>query len=136
MVTLMSPISGGMELRTGSSRLSSGRTTAVPMPRRETSPPQLRSASSPSMTGSCKACPTDEGTASTSMRGSCPEMSSSGKACGKSRRLSCMKTEDLFCGSLIQPSDQSQQNDASPASRILRMTRRSHSFRAFSPTNT
>ncbi len=47
-----------------------------------------------------------------------------------------MKKDDLFLGSLIHPSDQSQQKDAIPASLIRRMTLRSHSFRALSPTNT
>ncbi len=127
MVTLMSLNRSGREFRTGISRLSSGRTTAVSMP----SAPSLSR-----MAGICLACPTPEGTLSTLISG-VPRPSGSGvKACGKSLILSERNLADLLCGSRIHSLLKSQQNSARCAWCRRRISRFSHSLRAFSPTKT
>ena len=131
-----------MEFNTVLSRFSSGRTTAqstppsVSMPTLAISPPVFDSAICLMISGRRLACPTDDGTEITLNSGSLSPSSSNVNACLNSFTLSDIKNDERFCSSRIILPDQSQQNSALPASRSLRKSTFSHSFKAFSPTNT
>ena len=128
MVTFTLSCCGGMELSSGSSRVSSGRTNAV--------------STSVSHRVSCKmcpaslACPTEEGTLITVILGLGSPWGSIGNACGNSVTFLRINSEALLAGSLISALTKSQTNWARPASRMRASSRRSHSVRALSPTNT
>ena len=82
------------------------------------------------------AWPVEEGTLMTSMLGMPRSLSSSWKACPSSLIFLDMNREALLRGSFSRLPWKSQTKEPIPALLILRPTVRSHSLRAFNPTNT